>query len=151
MQEAFGGTFMLKLFMIFFIIYVAFIGIALNFAKIYRIKNNVINILEQYQYEGSNGNNNKVYAELGKYLDSVPYGYKDAQNLNFENYCKSLASDYEEVDRDMYTNYGVCVVQKGEEDKHYYMVTVYYVINFPVLDVLNLPITSSGETIVIKS
>lgn len=156
MQEAFGGTFMLKLFMIFFIIYVAFIGVALNFAKIYRIKNNVINILEQDQYVMGNGNNNtKVYTDLGKYLDSVPYGYSDAQGVNFNSYCKSNIKDSNNnvlIETEyIYKTYGVCVIQKGEEDKPYYSVSVYYVINFPVLNVLNLPITASGETIVIKS
>ena len=52
MKDAFGGSIMIYLFMIFFVIYVALIGVALNFAKIYRIKNNVINILEQNQYSG---------------------------------------------------------------------------------------------------
>lgn len=151
MQEAFGGTFLLKIFMIFFIIYVAFIGIALNFAKIYRIKNNVINILEQYQYDMDNRDNGNVYNNLEEYLNNVPYGFQDAQGANFNNYCKRRASDGEKIDRTMYTRYGVCTIQKGDVGKYYYSVTVYYVIDFPILDLLKIPITASGETIVIKS
>ncbi len=147
MQDAFGGSFLLKLMMIFFIIYVAFIGIALNFAKIYRIKNNVINLLEQYEYDMS-GSNVILASKLGEYLRSVPYGYSDPTEANYVEYCTSKAGD-SKVDETMYKDYGVCIIQKGETNKHYYSVTVYYVINFPILDVINLPITASGETVVI--
>ena len=146
MQEAFGGTFMLKLFMVFFIIYVAFIGVALNFAKIYRIKNNVINILEQNQYS-YNSNNRSIHAQLESYLDKVPYGSKNYFLLN--NNFKSKCKDGDETFKDL----GICVVQKGDSNRPYYAVTVYYVVDFPISIITldsDLVITASGETIVIS-
>mgnify|MGYP001856301377 CR=1 FL=1 len=71
MKDAFGGTFILKLFMIFFIIYVTFIFLVLNFAKHYRIKNYVVNFLEQSQYNGDASSLDD--SDLDTYLRGVPY------------------------------------------------------------------------------
>ena len=148
MQEAFGGTFMLKLFMVFFIIYVAFIGVALNFAKIYRIKNNVINILEQYQYSGVTNSGDNVDGKLSAYLSSVPYLFVPSDNN--QNLCYSKASDDSRIDKYLFSNYGVCVIKNGDVGKNYYSVTVYHLIEFPILNIY-VPITASGETIVIDT
>lgn len=147
MQEAFGGTFMLKLFMVFFIIYVFFIGIALNFAKIYRVKNNVINILEQYQYAPGPGSSTRdeVYNKVANYLASVPYEYKFIEN---DRNCKNGDSTLKDL--------GVCVIQKGENGKFYYSVSTFYRIDFPFFTNLGLDwdpfsVSASGETIVIDT
>ena len=147
MRDAFGGTFMLKLFMVFFIIYVSFIGVALNFAKIYRVKNNVINILEQYKYNGKTTAGNSIDDRLESYLRSVPYQFRPLSEADMTNYC---SAERDLVDSYLFTNYGVCVIKKGESGKNYYGVTVYHMIEFPVLDI-KLPITASGETIVIDT
>ena len=147
MRDAFGGTFMLKLFMVFFIIYVSFIGVALNFAKIYRVKNNVINILEQYKYNGKTTAGNSIDDRLESYLRSVPYQFRPLSEADMTNYC---SAERDLVDSYLFTNYGVCVIKKGEAGKNYYGVTVYHMIEFPVLDI-KLPITASGETIVIDT
>ena len=142
MQEAFGGSFLLKLFMVFFIIYVAFIGVALNFAKIYRVKNNVINILEQYQYDEDNGI--IVHQKLEDYLHSVPYTTRFEGNLTFQSACPGGDTNFSDL--------GICIINENpSSDEPYYLVKVYHVINFPILSVLDLPITASGETVVIKT
>ena len=145
MQEAFGGTFMLKLFMVFFIIYVFFLSIALNFAKIYRVKNNVINILEQYQYDPRSSTHNEVIKKVENYLASVPYEYKFIEN---DRNCKNGDSTLKDL--------GVCVIQKGENGKFYYSVSTFYRIDFPFFTNLGLDwdpfsVSASGETIVIDT
>ncbi len=145
MQEAFGGTFMLKLFMVFFIIYVFFIGIALNFAKIYRVKNNVINILEQYQYDPRSSTHNEVIKKVENYLASVPYEYEFIEN---DRNCENGDSDLKKI--------GVCVIQKGETGKYYYSVSTFYRIDFPFFRNIGLgwdpfSVSASGETIVIDT
>lgn len=143
MKEAFGGTFMLKLFMVFFIIYVTFIFIALNFAKHYRIKNYVINYLEQNQYKfGQNLEN----SELSSYLDNVPYTFN---NEIAEDKCKQTAGSNE------YDTFkGVCIIQYGQKvngvrEEPYYKVIVYFGAVFPWLNI-NITIPISGETTVIR-
>ena len=51
MDTGIGATFMMRLFIIFFMLYVIIIGVALQMAKTYRVKNYVINVLEQNQHK----------------------------------------------------------------------------------------------------
>ena len=136
MQEAFGGMSMMKMFMIFFVIYVCFMAIDLNFAKIYRVKNYVINTLEQYQYSGDQ--NDLALTHLDEYLDNVPYTIK---NEDIANECKKYGEN-------SVTYHGVCVVPLGEERAKYYKVVVFLRAEFPFLN-FNMTIPASGETKVI--
>ena len=46
MRDAFGGAFMIKLFLVFIIIYVSFTALALNYAKAFKVKNKIIEYIE---------------------------------------------------------------------------------------------------------
>ena len=46
MRDAFGGAFMIRLFLVFLFIYIFFTAIALNYAKAFKVKNRVIDYLE---------------------------------------------------------------------------------------------------------
>lgn len=139
MKETLGGTLTIWLFLFFFVIYVTFIGVALQFAKIYRVKNYVINTLEQQQYV-SGEDDNRVFPILDNYLDGVPYNTVDKINNNYcqENYGEGAIS-----------HHSVCIIPKGDESSRYYKVVVFFVAEFPFLDI-NMTIPASGETKVIK-
>ena len=72
MRDAFGGVFTMRLMIVFIFILVAFTAISLNYAKAFRIKNKVIDVLEQEQvadlaklYSSTNSNGlNKINAIL---------------------------------------------------------------------------------------
>ena len=49
MKETFGGAFMLRMFLVIFILFFVFICISANYARAFRIKNGVIDIIEQYE------------------------------------------------------------------------------------------------------
>ena len=49
MRDAFGGVFMIRLFLVFIVIYVSFTAISLNYAKAFRVKNNVISFIEEQE------------------------------------------------------------------------------------------------------
>ena len=49
MRDAFGGVFMMRLMLVFIVIYVAFTAISYKYAKSFRIKNSVIDFVEQNQ------------------------------------------------------------------------------------------------------
>lgn len=49
MRDAFGGVFMIRLMLVFLFIYVAFTAVSLNYAKAFRIKNKVIDFVEQME------------------------------------------------------------------------------------------------------
>ena len=47
MRDDYGGLFMVRLFLVFIVIYVAFTAISLNYAKAFRTKNKVIDYIEE--------------------------------------------------------------------------------------------------------
>ena len=44
MRDAFGGTFVIKLIIIFIVLYVSFMAVAMQYAKTFRVKNLIINL-----------------------------------------------------------------------------------------------------------
>ena len=141
MKESFGAATNMYLFMFFFIIYVCFFAIALNFAKTYRIKNYVVDVLEQYQYDGGKIENYSfIKSKLDEYFDFVPYkGY----NTYASNYCKDIGDNCEDYG-------GASVIALGSDDARYYRVVVFFKVEFPLLEVASFYIPISGETVIIN-
>ena len=63
MREYFGGAFILKLLFVFIVIFVSFMAVTISYAKAFRVKNQVINIVEQNQYSGTGDVGGKTHAE----------------------------------------------------------------------------------------
>ena len=140
MREAFGGAFTIKLMLIFLAIYIAFIAVALNYAKAFRVKNKIIDIIEQN--EGIDSYNDtkegSVIGGINSYLNTVGYyvNLANIKNNNTENInCYDRGYCIEET---------TAPVTDGITSK-YYKVTTYININFPFFKLnFNIPIT--GET-----
>ena len=49
MREAIGGTLLIQLVMFFIVIYVAFLAIAINYSITFRVKNQIITLIEEYE------------------------------------------------------------------------------------------------------
>lgn len=47
MRDSFGGVFMIRLFLVFIFIYVAFTAVSLNYAKAFKLKNSIISFIEE--------------------------------------------------------------------------------------------------------
>ncbi len=155
MKEAFGGTFMLKLVMIFFVIYVTFLTFALQIAKTYRIKNYVINYFEQHQFKiDSNSNQSFVNQNdekgLETYLSNIPYNINSVDPAYCQTKFGSGTSD-----KSIISYKGMCVQQKGAEKvgrnlkSAYYKVYVFIKIDWPFMDIKTV-IPISGETMTIR-
>lgn len=69
MKDAFGGAFMIKLFLVFIFIYICFTALALNYAKAFKVKNKIIDYLENHEIVD---------------LDSLPAEQLNAMNDFFE-------------------------------------------------------------------
>ena len=83
MRDAFGGAFMIRIMLVFVFLFVFFIAIALNYAKAFRIKNEIINILEENQTCDGGG------SALGSgLLSSSIQGITDKYNYSIE--CKDI-------------------------------------------------------------
>ena len=147
MKEAYGGATNLYLFLFFFVVYVSFLAFALQFAKAYRVKNYVIDVLEQGQYDGKDikgGTNAAIASKLDKYFSSVPY---TGVNKIADDFCKDnsdngtyIANSYK----------GACIIKYGEEDAPYYKVFTFVDFSLPLLE-LDLKIPVGGETMIIKN
>lgn len=77
MRDAFGGVFMMRLMLVFIVVYVAFTAISYKYAKSFRIKNSVIDLIEQNQVIDlgnflSDGAGNNI-AKLDNIIDSADY------------------------------------------------------------------------------
>ena len=82
MRDAFGGVFMFNLFIIFIFIYVAFAAVSLNYAKAFRLKNSLINFVEENEIiDLSHKNFDKHLDELDEILDNANYN-KTCDSIN---------------------------------------------------------------------
>lgn len=128
MRDAIGSTFIFRLVIIFIVFYVCFACMVVNYAKVFRVKNRAIDVVEQYQSTGLSGVSDKVESDayinsLGHTVDSDIFAKITAE------YCKTNNTNTK------FTSNGICVEEKTSiynSNKHYYEVTSYIVIKFPV-------------------
>ena len=150
MRDAFGSTFMFRLIIIFIVAYVTFATIAVSYAKTFRLRNDVISLIEkkQFNYTGSASKDSgfqelNVVREIDKYLKNNAYDYKDV----VENEC------YSQTDvngrQAQITKQGACILpiaySRGNTTHYYYRVTLYMVVRIPLIN-YNAIIPISGDT-----
>lgn len=123
MRESIGATFLIKIMVIFIVLYNSLLAIAVNYAMVFRVKNQIINLLEQY--EGCSGAKNYIT----DYIANVGY-YRAGKSGGF--------------DQAPYNITAVQVPNKGT----YYVVTTYIDFDFPIVTT-NLRVGINGETKVV--
>ncbi len=143
MRDAVGGTFMIKLILVFLAVYIIFMSAALNYAKAFRVKNRVIDIIEQNEgmeesdFNNLSGTNNLgVTGKINEYLGTVSY------NISL--------TDKNKVNRGTCFEKGFCIAKETSTNianvsSSYYKVTTFVKIEFPFLK-LNFTIPITGET-----
>lgn len=137
MRDAFGGAFMFKIILVFLAVYISFMAVALNYAKAFRVKNQIINIIEQYEgYDKKSSNNTEVKDIIGEYLDNMGYNIQiQCNNVNQTNSCDTRGYRVETIN-----------TTKGT----YYAVETYIRLELPFLNI-DITIPINGETKVIKT
>ena len=132
MREAIGGALLIKLVMFFIVIYVCFLAIAINYSITFRVKNQIINLIEEYEgYE-------LAKESIDKYIDDVGYYKTD----------KKLRAVYNNDPNSTCASEGYCITKLTSTRGYYYKVTAYVTFDFPILgSILQFPV--SGETKVI--
>ena len=85
MRDAFGGVFMIRIMLVFVFVFVAFTAISLNYAKAFRIKNSIIDFVEQEElfslddvFKAADG---RRISKLNAILDKASYN-KECVNGN---------------------------------------------------------------------
>lgn len=142
MRDAFGGSFMLKLAVIFIILYISFLAMAVNYAKAFRVKNKIIDLLEQNQYTGSTlSEDTEMLEKINKYLDEVHY-----KNLNIkDDSCTNIESNSDGEGE--ITDHGICIISKGSANNRVYEVRTYLQITMPFFSYN--PLTGNSFDIII--
>ncbi len=147
MRDAFGGVFSIQFLLVFLAIIICIVAIIMNYAKVFRVKNKVIDYIEQYQ-----GYTTNAQEKIDDYLTGINYhvrlSNKDKQNASNNNYPSIVTNPNNLEVGDTYCdnhNYGYCVTKTSNKKGNYYLVTVYLNFNFPAVNInFNLPIR--GET-----
>ena len=113
--------------MFFIVIYVCVLGIAINYSITFRVKNQIINLIEEYEgYE-------EALPHITNYLSGVGY------------YRASVGSG---VSLDASCTSGYCIEERPAVRGKAYKVTTYVSFDFPIIGkITNFPV--SGETKVI--
>lgn len=145
MRDAFGGAFSIKLMLIFLMLYVSFICVALNYARAFRVKNRIINIIEQNEGYGYDSSNDvKVNEDINTYLGNAGYhvSYGDLNDGT-----SSCSSDFIGFSK----GHGYCIVEIKDpyNGNIHYLVETYMLFRIPIIDTftgLNFPIRVAGET-----
>ena len=137
MRDSFGGAFMIQLMLIFIIIFVSFLAVALNYTRAFRVKNGVIDILEQYQYDGTGSD--IAIDKVRNYL----------QRMNYANDNSTLRDSCRNKENGTFVD-GVCIISESDKSDlgNYYRVVSYIPFEFNFFK-LNFYISISGETKII--
>lgn len=144
MREAIGGTWLLALVLIFIVLFSSFIAVAINYTKAFRVKNEIINIIERDEGFITDVENGKTTAEkIDEYLEQIGYNRGD---LNIV--CPS--DIYGEDSRtDGGNNYCYKLIQTVDSDtkkEGYYKVTSFVIIELPFVFKGAFTVPVSGET-----
>ena len=118
MREAVGGTLLLKIVLVFLVVYIGFMAIILNYGKTFRIKNKLINFIEQSE------------------------GLAKVEDL--ENEAKRLSYNLSSAGSDDWLRVCYYSTAKG----YYYRLSVYIRFNLPLVNnKLLIPITGETRLI----
>ena len=148
MKEAVGGTFMIYVLLIFLAVYITFVAVALNYAKAFRVKNSVVDIIEQNEgmdesdFNAREGNiTTGVTGQINAKLKDYSY-YVSLSGSEINKYCG---------DREHHFELGYCINSKSNDlGRIYYQVVTFVQIRFPFWEDFNITIPIRGETRVIE-
>ena len=130
MRESYGNTLLITVMMIFVVMMVSFTAVIVNIAKTFRVKNQIIDYVEQYKY-GSNGTaSESCISSISDYLTNTGYQKVERKGITCNGY---------------WGDEGYCISPVGTDDNKYYKVTVYVSVSLPFFEV-NLKLPISGES-----
>ncbi len=156
MREAIGGTWLTQIIIVFMLIFVAFLALTLNYAKAFKMKNDLLTIIEEREGMtiSKNGTLNGSIGLMNNYLEkngytilrACPegsYGVADLHNetLNYIDQGNSAKRYYYCV-----TKYSA--PSTNYRGKVYYQVAISLKFNLPILgDLFTFEVTGNTEDI----
>ena len=135
MREGIGGTFMIYVLLIFLTVYICFVAVAFNYARAFKVKNKIIDIIEQNEGIVDFDNTDSAISEIDYYLGTVSYV---ALDIN-ESDCPDSEYNYINSDR------GYCIGRVSNTNGEYYKVKTFIKLEIPFLN-FGITIPVKGET-----
>lgn len=142
MRDAIGSTVMFKILIIFIVFYIVFMCFAVSYAKTFRLKNGVIDIIEQSQFQfgtvdsATNKLSGSDISPINDYLEKNAYSFFSQVN----DHCKSVGGGT--------TASGACIVPMDDGNERYYQVYLYIVFKFSFFN-WEIVMPVGGETTII--
>ena len=93
MRDAFGGAFMIKVFIVFVFIYISFTAIALNYAKAFKVKNMIIDYLQDNEIVNLNDMTASEENAMKEFIENEIYG-----NMNYHVNVSDMCNNIETTD-----------------------------------------------------
>lgn len=151
MRESVGTTTLFQIVLAFTLLFSAFLAVAINYNKVFKLKNETISIIEKYE-----GINDKSLEIINNYLKNNGYNTKSKCGNNEYGVTNLERIDYEKAQTNKdyyyclsaYCTYDKRNCQKGDKEI-FYDVKLFFKFNLPLLgDFTTFKIT--GETKSIK-
>lgn len=150
MREAVGSTFLFNLMIVFIFFFAAFLAIAINYSQAFRIKNQIINYIEQYEGLDTD-NEDRIVNYIGN------SGYYRTPTCDCTTYdCSNNTNDNANGARVFSTSQnrsanGLCIRKlTNDNDDVYYQVTTFVSFNLPIIgNFFTFPV--KGETKIITN
>lgn len=114
MKDSFGSAYMIYVFIFFVIIFVIFISLILKYAQAFKVKDQIISIIEEYE-----GYDYRVINDIQNYIESTSY------RTEIDN------KTYNKIDGDCNTEYRYCIATHSTGNATYYTVYTFVSWNFP--------------------
>lgn len=132
MRDAFGGAFMIKIFIVFIFIYICLTAMALNYAKAFKVKNAVIEYLETNEITDLTNMNADELMTMEDYFEKEFVG-KKGYNVSEYKICDSIQKN-----TDTYCHPSGIVIKKTGEAQNtegiYYTVSTYMSWGIPFIN-----------------
>lgn len=147
MRDAFGGAFMIKLFLVFIFIYICFTAVALNYAKAFKVKNKIIDYLESNEIIDLDSITAEQLNIMNRFFDEEVLGNMN-YSVNQDNFCSRInTTDYTGKTVAICHDSGIVIRQSGQAmntEGVYYTVSTYVGWSVPFLNKL-LELNSNNQ------
>lgn len=151
MREAIGGTWLTQLIIVFMLIFVAFLALSLNYTKAFKVKNELLSIIEKQ--EGVTTGEYGTIGIINNYLQSNGYHIMKPCEVNSYG-VTDLNNDTIELVTNKDKKYHYCIQKMNskssrQDGKVYYKVNIFFYFNLPVLgDIFTFDINGSTGDVV---
>lgn len=108
MNEGIGGVYLVKLLMVFLVLYIIFLAFALNYAKAFRTKNSIVDYIEKYE-----GYNRLSKPAIANVINRLTYNVTQQTVVDYQNAAPTRFPDIEKIvcEKDL----GYCIEQYRDE------------------------------------